>query len=94
MRWLNSLRLDDGSFMMHADDGEVDIRGVYCALSVARLTNVFTHGKTYLDFSNINFLPFFLESFGLNMLKVIAMATRFQDFRNKKMKYVLKKNIN
>jgi len=25
------------------------------------------------------------------MLKVIAMATRFQDFRNKKMKYVLKK---
>ena len=40
-RWLASLRLADGSFTMHAD-GEVDIRGVYCALSVARLTNVFT----------------------------------------------------
>lgn len=42
MSWLNRLRLDDGSFMMHENDGEVDIRGVYCALSVARLTNVFT----------------------------------------------------
>ncbi len=44
MSWLNRLRLDDGSFMMHENDGEVDIRGVYCALSVARLTNVFTPG--------------------------------------------------
>ena len=26
---------------MHAG-GEVDIRGVYCALSIARLTNVYT----------------------------------------------------
>jgi prenyltransferase beta subunit len=30
--------------MMHQDDGEVDIRSVYCALSVARLTNTFTTG--------------------------------------------------
>ena len=45
MAWLNSLRLEDGSFMMHQVDGEVDIRGVYCALSVARLTNIFTAGN-------------------------------------------------
>jgi prenyltransferase beta subunit len=44
MAWLDKLRLQDGSFMMHEGDGEVDIRGVYCALSVARLTNVFTQG--------------------------------------------------
>ena len=31
----------DGSFVMHVG-GEVDIRGVYCALSVARLTGVYT----------------------------------------------------
>ena len=34
-------RLADGSFIMHAD-GEVDIRGTYCALSIARMTNVFS----------------------------------------------------
>ena len=45
LNWLNLLRLPDGSFMMHERDGEVDIRGVYCAVSVARLTNVFSHGK-------------------------------------------------
>ena len=39
--WLDRLRLEDGSFTMH-EDGEVDIRGVYCALSVARLTNIFS----------------------------------------------------
>ena len=39
--WLDSLRNDDGSFMMHVD-GEVDIRGVYCALSAARLLNVYS----------------------------------------------------
>lgn len=39
-RFLMSLRLDDGSFRMHSD-GEVDIRGVYCVLAVARLTNVY-----------------------------------------------------
>jgi len=41
LAWLERLRLRDGSFTMHVD-GEVDIRGVYCALSVARLTNIFT----------------------------------------------------
>lgn len=39
--WLDKLRCDDGAFTMHVD-GEVDIRGVYCALSVARLTNIYT----------------------------------------------------
>ncbi len=41
VRWLDSLRLDDGSYLMH-EDGEVDIRGVYCALSAAHLTNVYS----------------------------------------------------
>eukprot|EP00095_Tigriopus_kingsejongensis_P000668 maker-scaffold340_size202118-snap-gene-0.18 protein:Tk00668 transcript:maker-scaffold340_size202118-snap-gene-0.18-mRNA-1 annotation:"protein farnesyltransferase subunit beta" len=39
--WLNTLRLEDGSLVMH-QDGEVDIRGCYCALSVASLTNVYS----------------------------------------------------
>ena len=39
-RWLRSLWQPDGSFVMHVG-GEVDIRGVYCALSVARLTGVY-----------------------------------------------------
>lgn len=39
--WLDRLRCPDGSFTMHVD-GELDIRGVYCALSVARLTNIYT----------------------------------------------------
>jgi hypothetical protein len=34
--WLQSLRTRDGLFCMHAD-GEVDVRGAYCAASVARL---------------------------------------------------------
>ncbi|KAK8735797.1 hypothetical protein OTU49_005318 [Cherax quadricarinatus] len=32
---------DEGAFRMH-EGGEVDIRGAYCAVSVARLTNVYT----------------------------------------------------
>ena len=36
-----STRNIDSSFVMHVG-GEVDIRGVYCALSVARLTGVYT----------------------------------------------------
>lgn len=40
-RFLSSLRGEDGSFSMHTD-GEVDIRGVYCALAVAKLINVYT----------------------------------------------------
>ena len=41
VRWLDRLRNSDGSFMMHID-GEVDIRGVYCALSTARLLNIYS----------------------------------------------------
>lgn len=41
VKWMNGLRLADGSFLMHSD-GEVDIRGAYCALSVARLTNIYS----------------------------------------------------
>lgn len=40
-RFLTSLHGEDGSFSLHVD-GEVDIRGIYCALSVAKLTNVYT----------------------------------------------------
>lgn len=39
--FLKSVRNADGSFCLHID-GEVDIRGVYCALIVAKLTNVYT----------------------------------------------------
>ena len=39
VQWMNTLRLEDGSFLMH-QDGEIDIRGVYCALSVTKLINV------------------------------------------------------
>lgn len=41
VQWLKRLRLPDGSFLMHLD-GEVDVRGTYCALAVAKLTNVFS----------------------------------------------------
>lgn len=40
-RFLLSLHEEDGSFRLHAD-GEVDIRGVYCTITVAKLTNVYT----------------------------------------------------
>ncbi|XP_032686926.1 protein farnesyltransferase subunit beta isoform X1 [Odontomachus brunneus] len=40
-QFLVSLRGEDGSFCMHAN-GEVDLRGVYCALVAAKLTNVYT----------------------------------------------------
>lgn len=39
--WMNRLRQEDGSFIMHIG-GEVDIRGVYCALSAAKLTNIYS----------------------------------------------------
>ncbi|XP_071520028.1 protein farnesyltransferase subunit beta [Panulirus ornatus] len=39
--FLWKMRTDEGAFRMH-EGGEVDIRGVYCAVSVARLTNTFT----------------------------------------------------
>lgn len=40
-RFLSSLRAEDGSFCMH-ENGEMDIRGAYCALAAAKLTNVYT----------------------------------------------------
>ncbi|XP_033214096.1 protein farnesyltransferase subunit beta [Belonocnema kinseyi] len=40
-RFLTSLLRKDGSFSMHSG-GEADIRGVYCAVAVAKLTNIFT----------------------------------------------------
>ncbi|RZC40958.1 protein farnesyltransferase subunit beta [Asbolus verrucosus] len=40
-QFLWGLRQPDGSFCMHCD-GEIDIRGVYCALAVASLTNILT----------------------------------------------------
>jgi len=38
-RFLIRMKAADGSFRMH-DDGEADVRGSYCALSVATLTDV------------------------------------------------------
>jgi protein farnesyltransferase subunit beta len=40
-RFLFHMRQDDGSFIMH-EDGEVDVRGAYCALVSAVLTNTFS----------------------------------------------------
>ena len=39
--WMDRLRCEDGAFTMHVD-GELDIRGVYCALSAARLLNIYS----------------------------------------------------
>ena len=39
--FLLSVKQDDGSFRMH-DDGEVDLRASYCALSVAQMLNLLT----------------------------------------------------
>ncbi|GLG96877.1 Protein farnesyltransferase subunit beta [Gryllus bimaculatus] len=39
-KFLWTVRCANGSFQMHVG-GEEDIRGVYCALSVARLTNIY-----------------------------------------------------
>jgi len=41
VQWMDRLRCEDGAFRMHVD-GELDIRGVYCALSVARLLKIYT----------------------------------------------------
>ncbi|GJN92515.1 hypothetical protein Rhopal_005545-T1 [Rhodotorula paludigena] len=40
-RFLMSVKQPDGSFIMH-DGGEVDVRGCYCALTVAVLLNILT----------------------------------------------------
>lgn len=39
LTFLLRLKMPDGGFRLH-DDSESDIRGVYCALSVAKLTNI------------------------------------------------------
>jgi len=39
--FLMRMKQTDGSFTMH-EGGEIDIRGLYCALSVAALTNILT----------------------------------------------------
>ncbi len=39
LEFLLQMKQDDGSFRMH-EDGEVDIRGTYCALNVATLLNL------------------------------------------------------
>ncbi|KAL1924243.1 uncharacterized protein VTP21DRAFT_7278 [Calcarisporiella thermophila] len=39
--FLMRMKQEDGSFIMH-EGGEVDVRGSYCALSVAALTNILT----------------------------------------------------
>ncbi|KAJ2315068.1 CAAX farnesyltransferase (FTase) subunit beta [Coemansia sp. RSA 2611] len=40
-RWLMTMKQPDGSFAMHTD-GEVDVRGVYCAMVIASLLNIMT----------------------------------------------------
>ncbi|XP_059157217.1 protein farnesyltransferase subunit beta-like [Physella acuta] len=44
-KFLMKMKTEEGAFKMH-EGGEVDIRGVYCALSVARLTNLMTQELT------------------------------------------------
>lgn len=44
-KFLMSMKQPDGSFTMHYG-GEIDIRGSYCALSVAALTNLLTEELT------------------------------------------------
>ena len=39
--FIASRRNEDGGFTMH-EGGEVDIRGAYCAASVAQLTQIFS----------------------------------------------------
>lgn len=39
--FLRSLKQPDGSFAMHIG-GEIDIRGAYCALAVASMTDIIT----------------------------------------------------
>ncbi|KAJ1941342.1 CAAX farnesyltransferase (FTase) subunit beta [Linderina macrospora] len=39
--WLIRMKQSDGSFCMH-EDGEVDVRGTYCALVIASLLNIMT----------------------------------------------------
>uniref|UniRef100_A0A2R5LKX7 Protein farnesyltransferase subunit beta n=1 Tax=Ornithodoros turicata TaxID=34597 RepID=A0A2R5LKX7_9ACAR len=41
LKFLKSVKQPDGSFIMH-QGGEADVRGTYCALAVAKLTNIYT----------------------------------------------------
>ncbi|KAJ3212599.1 hypothetical protein HDU67_003706 [Dinochytrium kinnereticum] len=41
LRWLLSLKQPDGSFQMH-QGGEVDVRGSFCAMSIATRLNILT----------------------------------------------------
>ncbi|XP_014247001.1 protein farnesyltransferase subunit beta [Cimex lectularius] len=40
-KFLWSLRVGDGSFYMH-EGGEIDVRSVYCALTVAKILNIYS----------------------------------------------------
>ncbi|OUC45048.1 prenyltransferase and squalene oxidase repeat-containing domain protein, partial [Trichinella nativa] len=40
LSFLTLMKQPDGSFSMH-EDGEIDIRGAYCAAAVARITNIY-----------------------------------------------------
>jgi protein farnesyltransferase subunit beta len=44
-RWLLSLKQPDGSFLL-SHGGEIDVRGSYCALTVASLLNIMTDTLT------------------------------------------------
>ncbi|KAK6635106.1 hypothetical protein RUM44_000355 [Polyplax serrata] len=41
LKFLWKLKQPDGSFEMH-EGGEIDMRGIYCAVSVAKLTNIYS----------------------------------------------------
>lgn len=41
LQFLNEVRVGDGSFYMHIG-GEIDMRSVYCAISVAKMTNLYS----------------------------------------------------
>lgn len=45
LSFLTDMQREDGAFFMHRG-GEVDIRGVYCAVAVAKLTNILTPSST------------------------------------------------
>ena len=39
LNWIRSLKQENGSFLMHTD-GEEDLRGTYCAITIAKLCNL------------------------------------------------------
>lgn len=74
------MRQSDGSFLMHKD-GEVDIRGVYCALAVASLTNVLSEDLVRGTFEWIirfGLLKIFLEIKFSSISVVRPMRVVFQ----------------